>query len=102
MKKIIVMIILLTTIFFTYSSYATDEIIASQKDALEISSLIKEGEKYTKDVFPDLSLEDFFNSALQGKVDNKSILNSIFSLFADELVSTITLLRKYFSNSCYT
>jgi len=90
-KKIIILFILIN-IFIFPNSYATEEIISSQMEALNISSFIKEGENYTKDVFPDMNLNQFLNSAINGEIDNKGMLNSILSLFGDELVSAISLL----------
>ena len=49
-------------------------------------------EKYTKEVFPDVSLNDFLNSALKGEIDNKGLLKQIIMLFGDEIVDAIYLL----------
>ena len=90
-KKIIIIFILIH-IFIIPKTYATEEIISSQMDALNISSFIKEGENYTKDVFPDMDLNKFLNSAIKGEIDNKSILENILSLFGDEMLNAISLL----------
>lgn len=90
-KKIIILFILIN-IFTFPNSNATEEIISSQMEALNISSFIREGENYTKDVFPDMNLNQFLNSAINGEIDNKGMLNSILSLFGDELISAISLL----------
>jgi len=90
-KKIIILFILIN-IFIFPNSYATEEIISSQMEALNISSFIKEGQNYTKDVFPDMDLNQFLNSAINGEIDNKEMLNGILLLFGDELVSAISLL----------
>ena len=91
-KKILVIFFILIFSFINYITYATDEIITSQMKVLNISSFIKEGEKYTKEVFPDMNLNDFLSSAIKGQVDNKGILNTIFSLFGEELKNVISLL----------
>ena len=91
-KKILVIFFILIFSFINYITYATDEIITSQMEALNISSFVKEGEKYTKEVFPDMNLNDFLSSAIKGQVDNKGILNTIFSLFGEELKNVISLL----------
>ncbi len=90
-KKIIIIFILIH-IFIIPKTYATEEIISSQMDALNISSFIKEGEIYTKDVFPDMDLNNFLNSAIKGEIDNKSILENILSLFGGEILNAISLL----------
>lgn len=90
-KKIIVLFII---IYFSIIplSYATDAIISSQMEALNLSSFIKEGEAYTKEIFPDMDLNSFLNSAIRGEIDNKIIVKGILSVFGDELVSAISLL----------
>ena len=91
-KKILLIFFILIFSFVNYITYATDEIISSQMDALNISSFIKEGEKYTKEVFPDISLNDFLSSAIKGEIDNKGLLKQIILLFGDEIVDVIYLL----------
>lgn len=90
-KKIIILFII---IYFAILplSYATDAIISSQMEALNLSSFIKEGENYTKEIFPDVDFNDFFNLALRGEIDNKIIAKGILSVFGDEIVSAISLL----------
>ncbi len=92
MKKKIIIIFILIHIFIIPKTYATEEIISSQMEALNISSFIKEGEIYTKDVFPDMDLNNFLNSAIKGEIDNKSILENILSLFGGEILNAISLL----------
>ena len=91
-KKILLIFYILIFSFVNYITYATDEIIYSQMDALNIPSFIKEGEKYTKEVFPDISLNDFLSSAIKGEIDNKGLLKQIILLFGDEIVDVIYLL----------
>jgi len=90
-KKIIILFILIY-IFIIPNTYATDEIISSQMDALNLSSFIQEGEKYTEDIFPDVDLNSLLNSAIRGEIDNKGIYKSILSIFGNELISAISLL----------
>lgn len=49
-KKIFIIFILIM-IFIIQNSYATDEIIESQMEALNLSSFISQGKEYTKEVF---------------------------------------------------
>lgn len=90
-KKVIIFFILIY-FFIIPKTYATEEIISSQIEALNISSFIKEGENYTKEVFPDMNLNDFLNSSIKGEIDNKGILNNILSLLGKEVTSVISLL----------
>ena len=72
--------------------FSSDEIISSQMEALNIASFIKEGEKYTEKIFPEIKLNEFLNLALSGKVDNKQLYKGILSVFGDEIISSISLL----------
>lgn len=90
-KKILISFILIY-IFAPYYIYATDEIISSQMETLNLSSFIKEGENYTEEIFPDIDLNELLNSAIKGNVDNKSILKNILSIFGDEIITAISLI----------
>lgn len=92
MIKKITIVFILIFILISPLTYGTEEIISSQKEALNLTTFIKEGENYTKDVFPDMDLNEFLNSAIKGEIDNKSILNGILSLFGDEILTSISLL----------
>lgn len=88
-KKIFIISIII--ISFSSISYATSEIINSQMEALNISSFIREGEKYTKTIFPDLDLKYMLNSAISGEIDNSLLYKGIMYLFGEEILDTLTL-----------
>lgn len=95
-KKLIVFLI----VFFCISpiSYAEEEtasqeeILSSQQDSLNISSFIKEAEKYTIDTFEDLDLGELFSSAITGNVDNQTLLKVFSKMIGKEVVSCINIL----------
>lgn len=95
-KKIILCFALLQTICFI--SYASEEILESQKESLNISSFIKEADKYTEEAFPELDINELLNSAIQGKTDTSTIYKAALSILGKEVVSSIRVLRKRFSN----
>lgn len=90
-RKIIILFILIHFLIIP-KSYATDEIISSQMDALNLSSFVDEGQKYTEDIFPDIDLNDLLNSAVKGEVNNQNIYKGILLIFGEEIVSAISLL----------
>ena len=90
-KKVLIIFILILIITTPYS-YSTNEIIESQMEALNLSSFIAEGKNYTKDVFPEIDLQNFFNSALSGNIDNTNIIKGVLSVFLNEVLSTIKIL----------
>ena len=94
-KRSIFLLIIIYSIIIP-NSYATDEIISSQIDSLNLSSFIDEGQKYTEDVFPDISLNDLLNSAIRGEIDNKGIYKGILSIFGDEIKHFF--IRKHIDN----
>ena len=90
-KRIIMIFVLIYLISFT-NTYASDKIISSQMEALNLSSFIDEGEKYTKEIFPDINLNDLLNLAIKGEFNNKVLYKGILALFGSELASCISLL----------
>ena len=101
MKKIIVILELLVVILFVYPNitYAeekqelsTDAILESQQDSLNISSFLKEAQKYTSSVYDDINMGELFTSALTGKFNNEKILKAIIGIFGKEIVSSINVL----------
>lgn len=95
-KKLIVFLI----VFFCISpiSYAEEEtasqeeILSSQQDSLNISSFIKEAQKYTTDTFEDLDLGELFSSAITGNVDNETLLKAFSKIIGKEVLSCINIL----------
>lgn len=101
MKKIIMILELFVVILFLFPNitYAedgqelsTEAILESQQDSLNISSFLKEAQKYTSSVYDDINMGELFTSALTGKIDNEKILKAIISIFGKEIVSSINVL----------
>ena len=90
-KKILIIFILIM-IFMIPNSCATNEIIESQMEVLNLSAFISQGKEYTKEVFPEIDLQEFLNSALSGNIDNNNIFKGILSVFSNEIFSTIKIL----------
>lgn len=99
MKKIFWMIgiVLLLMNFIPSICYAEDsvdtsEILQSQQDSLNISSFLKEVEKYTSSIYEDIDVSELFNSALTGSVNNEKLFKNVLSLLGEEIKSSITIL----------
>ena len=90
MKKILILVLLL--ILIPGHSIATEAIVKDQLDALNISSFISEGEKYTKEAFPNLNVSDLITQSLTGKVDKVIFYKTILNLLGEEIVTSITIL----------
>lgn len=89
-KKILVIFFIIIIISGTVQ--ATDAIIESQLDALNLSSFIEAGEKYTKDIFEDVDINELLKSAVSGNVTTKTIYTSILALLGQEIASSITII----------
>lgn len=93
MNKRIILYFFLIFFFLSTTVQATESaIIESQKETLNISSFVKEANKYTKDLFPDTNTDDILSSAIKGEIDNKTLFWKIASLFGDELVIALRIL----------
>ena len=89
-RKIIIIFIII--LLFPSVVQATDAIIESQLDALNLSSFIQEGQKYTKDIFKDVDIGELLESAITGKINTKTIYSNVLSLLGEEIVSSITII----------
>ena len=89
-KKIIILFFII--ILLPGTVQATNQLIESQLDALNLSSFIEEGEKYTKDIFEDVDIEKLLKSAISGNINTKTLYSSILSLLGDEIASSITII----------
>lgn len=90
MKKIIMLILLL--ILIPNTSLATEQIIEEQMEALNLGQFIQEGEKYTKDAFPEISIKELITQSLTGKVNNSLMYKAVLKILGKEIVSSITII----------
>ena len=96
--KFIFKLIILIVIFISFGNISlaeentTDEILESQKDSLNIGGFLEESKKYTEDIYGDINIEDIFNSAITGNIDNKQLLNTILSIVGKEILSCVSVL----------
>lgn len=93
MKKICYILLILGILFLPQYAYCSEEeILAEQKEELNISSFIKEANKYTKDTFPDLNMGELFNLAITGNIDNGILYKAIVAIIGKEIISGVTAL----------
>lgn len=74
------------------TSQNEEEIIASQKETLDISKFINAAKTYTKESFNDIDYNELLNSAIKGNVNNKTIWQSIINLIGKETLSSIRVM----------
>lgn len=94
MKKIVMIITFIAVLISSNISYADtqDELLKSQQDSLNISSFLKEVEKYTNSIYEDINVKDMFNLALTGKIDNEKLFKSILNILGKEVIGSVKIL----------
>ena len=90
LKKIIIIFIIIYNI--PHIVLATNKIIESELDALNLSSFIKEGEKYTKETFEDININDMLKSAVSGNINTNKIYKSVLKILGKEITSAINII----------
>lgn len=104
-KKVVIFMVIIIVVMASKNIYAkdtsggnetneinTDEILSEEISSFGINSFLKEAEKYMPNTFENMNLNDIFQNALQGKVDNKTIFTKILNLFGIEIKDTIKIL----------
>lgn len=97
--KILLIIFLIFTLF-SHDSFAADEqastsqeeVLESQQNSLNIAGFLEEAQKYTEDIFQDVDMNELFNAAITGNIDNTTILQSILNLVGGEILDCISVL----------
>ena len=98
MKKIILKIFLLTllcivipcTLVFAEDSTTTQSTIEEQKEEFGIQDFINNSKQYMEgEFFNNIDIGQVLNDAIQGDIDNNSILKAILSMFGTEFISSI-------------
>ena len=83
MKKMFIMIVFIFWVIpnLCYASeISSQDILQSQQDELNISSFIKEAQKYTNESFEEIDLSSMLGQAIQGKIDNNKLYKIIIKL----------------------
>lgn len=80
------------TVYATEETASQEEILSSQQESLNISSFIKETQKYTQDTFEDLDMGNLFTSAISGNIDNETIIKTIANMVGKEVIDCIKVL----------
>lgn len=86
---LIIFVIIITTNLV--QAEEIDNIMKTQEDSLGITDFIQESNSYTSDVFNDMDLNEIFNSAISGNVDNKKIVKSVCKIFGQEIQNAISI-----------
>ena len=89
-RKIICFFILIILILTPFSYSSNKEKIEEQKDTFEINSFISNSKKYIEEDFlTENDINNLFDTAVKGQVDNKTLLSKFVKIFGKELKNTI-------------
>lgn len=90
-KSVLFLIIfLLSTIILSNLSYSSEDItMKEQQEEFKIQDFINNSKKYTGDFFENIDINKLLNEAIQGKVDNNTLIKRIFYLFGGEVTKNL-------------
>ena len=93
MKKYIFIFLFLFAISYSSKVFgiANTEVMIKQENALKISEFIENANKYSKDIFQDINLNDIYKDAISGKTSTNTngLLKGIVKLAGKELNKTL-------------
>ena len=94
MKKIIcvfaiIILIILPSRVVGNSEDINQETIEEQQEEFKIQNFIKNANEYTGEFFQDIDVNKILNDAIQGRIDNSTLLKRIWNLFGKEVKSGI-------------
>ena len=94
MLRILIKVLISFLIVFNipHIVFATNKIIESELDTLNLSSFIREGEKYTKDSFENINVSDMLKSAVSGRIDTNIVYKNVLRILGKEIQSSITII----------
>ncbi len=89
-EKIITIIVMVLIVFLSNSSYANDnQTIIEQQEEFKIQDFIKNAEKFTGEFFEDIDINEILNDAINGEVDNSTLLKKILNILGKEVTTNI-------------
>lgn len=89
-RRILVMFLFIISI--SNISIATqEEILQSQSEALKIKDFVEEANKYTKDTFTGVDVNNLMNDAIKGNINNKTLIGKVINLFGKEIGETLKI-----------
>ncbi len=90
--KILIVIFIINLLAIPSVVQASSDVLEDQKSMLNISSFIKEANKYSKDAFPDLNMGEVLNLAIKGEVKGDFWKKIILGLLGTEVTNAIRTL----------
>lgn len=103
MKKTVILFLIILIIDFTTNKSniveatsnninASNSIMNSQKETLNISKFLGESENYTTEFLQDVDLNELLNSAISGNIDNTKLVKNAWRILGNEVANAATAL----------
>lgn len=90
MKKIIFCMFIIILFCLTPVAFAVeDETLDKEKKKLGIEEFVQNSEEYKGEFWEDIDIKDILDDAINGKIDNNTLLDKVFSLFGKEFLSSV-------------
>lgn len=96
---LITFFIIFVNVFFHFKMVFANnsETLEEQQKEFGIQEFINNSKQYAGDFFEDIDIEEMLNSAIQGKVDNSTILKRALGLLGDEFIKTLKTIGSIFA-----
>lgn len=91
-KKLIIIFLMILFIIVPFSNtYAIDnkDTIQEQKEEFGIQDFIKNSKQYTGEFFDGIDIGQVLNDAIEGRVDNSTLVKRIFNLLGAEVLTSL-------------
>ena len=91
MKKVTIFLLIIFFILFPNLTVIAnqEEAINEQQEEYKIQDFLNNSKQYLGDSFENIDIKEILNDAINGEVDNSSLITSIFKLLGEEVVSSI-------------
>ncbi len=91
MKKVTIFLLIIFFILFPNLTVIAnqEETINEQQEEYKIQDFLNNSKQYLGDSFENIDIKEILNDAINGEVDNSSLITSIFKLLGEEVVSSI-------------
>ena len=92
-NRIIYAFLIITLIFTSKSNASNEETIKEQQNTFGINTFIKNSREYVdEEIFEENDINNIFESAVKGQVDNKTIFSKIAGVFGKEIKELLGIL----------
>ncbi len=89
---IILLILPINTMAYSDNENTNISVLEEQQSEFGIQKFIQNSKEYTDDFFEDIDMNNILEDAIQGNIDNSTLLKKILNLCGKEVTSTIKII----------